>query len=79
MLGEYIKQAIRELEREQERQQSDQRIKFLTNLPHNTFSAIYDECGHREWAGCHYNGIYYSEAEIYYASLNRDEGYEQLI
>ncbi|MFP1891055.1 hypothetical protein ACLEEJ_00365 [Lonsdalea quercina] len=75
MIGELIKQ----LTREQERQQSDQRIKFLTSLPQNTFSAIYEECELQEWPGCRFNGIYYYEIEIYVASLARDEGYEQLI
>lgn len=75
MLGELIKQFIRE----QERQQSDQRVKFLTSLPQNTFKAIYEECDRQEWSGCRFNGIYYHEMEIYVASLARDEGYEQLI
>lgn len=75
MLRELIKQLIRE----QERQQSDQRIKFLTSLPQNTFSAIYEECELQEWTGCRFNGTYYYEMEIYVASLARDEGYEQLI
>jgi len=75
MLGELIKQLIRE----QERQQSDQRIKFLTSLPQNTFSAIYEECELHEWSGCRFNSIDYHEMEIYVASLARDEGYEQLI
>jgi len=75
MLGELIKQLIRE----QERQQSDQRIKYLTSLPQNTFSAIYEECELHEWSGCRLNGIYHHEMEIYVASLARDEGYEQLI
>lgn len=75
MLGEFIKQFIRE----QERQQSDQRIKFLTSLPHNTFLAIYEYCDLHEWSGCRFNDIDYHEMGIYVASLARDEGYEQLI
>lgn len=49
---------------------------FLCSLPVNTFRAIYDECDRRAFSGCVYNGVYYGEAEIYYASISRDEGYE---
>ncbi|QCR63743.1 hypothetical protein FD644_10845 [Serratia fonticola] len=62
----------------QERYESDQRVNTLCNLPANTFAAIYAECD-PVWAGARYNGVYYSELEIYAASLMRDEGYEDFL
>lgn len=57
----------------------DIQMDFLAQLPSNTFSAIYEECNRRAWSGCQFNGVYYGEWEIYYASLLRDEGYEVLL
>lgn len=51
---------------------------FLCNLPMNAFAAIYEECDRRAFSGCVYNGVYYSEWEIYIASQHRDEGYESI-
>lgn len=54
--------------------------KFLCSLPANTFEAIYTDCDETEWSiGCRYNGKWYTEWEIYFASLDRDEGYEVLL
>ncbi|MBQ4777694.1 hypothetical protein [Pectobacterium versatile] len=75
MLGEFIKRAIRE----QEIIQSNARVNYLSRLPINTFSAIYDDCDAGCWAGGIFNGVYYSELEIYVASLRRDEGYEAFL
>jgi hypothetical protein len=74
MLGQYIKHQILM----QERQESDLRLNTLCKLPANTFAAIYDDCA-PVWAGCRYNDEYYSEWEIYAASLRRDEGYEDFL
>ena len=74
MLGEWIKDQVFKSEREA----SDRRYTLLCKLPANTFKAIYDEC-HPVWAGAVYNGVYYSEGEIYFASLTRDEGYEAFL
>lgn len=74
MLGEFIKHQIRE----QERRESDDRYDLLCRLPANTFAAIYAE-NYEVFAGAIYNGEYYSEWEIYSASLARDEGYEVLL
>jgi hypothetical protein len=71
MLDQYIKHQIRM----KEQQESDHRFNTLCKLPFNTFAAIYAECD-PVWAGSIYNGVYYSEYEIYAASLKRDEGYE---
>lgn len=53
-------------------------VAFLKSLPANTFRAIYDECD-PVWAGATYNGVYFSEWEVYTTSLQRDEGYEILL
>lgn len=74
MLGHYIQHQIFQ----KEQQESDHRVNTLINLPANTFSAIYAE-NYPVFAGCRYNDEYYSEWEIYYASLKRDEGYEDLL
>lgn len=74
MLGHYIKHQILM----QERLESDQRLNTLCKLPANTFAAIYDDCA-PVWVGCRYNDEYYSEWEIYAASLRRDEGYEDFL
>lgn len=50
MLGEWIKQQIRE----QERRESDARYDLLCRLPANTFAAIYAEWYSEDWA------IYYA-------------------
>lgn len=75
MLGEWIKDQVRE----QERRKSDARYDLLCRLPANTFAAIYDEWDDGYWCGRKYNGEYFSEWEIYSASLARDEGYEVLL
>lgn len=54
-------------------------IKFLRKLPANTFAAIYTACDDGSWGGCQYNGVYYTEWEVYFASLDRDEGYEEFL
>lgn len=74
MLGEWIKQQVLE----KERLESDARYDLLKRLPANTFAAIYAE-NYEVFAGARYNGEYYSEWEIYSASLARDEGYEVLL
>lgn len=74
MLGHYIKHQILM----QERHESDIRLNTLCKLPANTFAAIYAECD-PVWAGARYNGVYYSELEIYAASQKRDEGYEDFL
>ncbi|WNJ77777.1 hypothetical protein RJE46_14165 [Cedecea neteri] len=74
MLGEFIKQQIRE----QEMRDSDARYDFLCRLPKNTFAAIYYE-NFEVFSGARYNGVYYSEYEIYFASLAREEGYEEFL
>lgn len=74
-LGQYIKQQIEQ----HERHEQDLRIKFLCKLPANTFAAIYEDCDAWAWSGCWFNGVYYSELEIYSASLTRDEGYEAFL
>lgn len=76
MLGEWIKQKVRE----QERRESDARYDYLCKLPANTFAAIYAEWYSEDWsAGCYFNGVFYEDWAIYYVSLERDEGYEQLL
>ncbi len=74
MIGLWIKEQMRAREKEE----SEGRVKYLISLPANTFAAIYADCND-VWAGSTFNGTYYSEWEIYYASLERDEGYEVLI
>ncbi|BET63269.1 hypothetical protein [Yersinia pseudotuberculosis] len=75
-LGQYIKHQIEQ----QERQEQSLRIKFLSKLPENTFQAIYEEFIHDEFAcGVTYNGIYYSEWDIYFASHDRDSDAEVLL
>lgn len=74
MLSQYINRHIRQ----KEQQESDHRFNTLCKLPANTFAAIYDDCA-PVWAGCRYNDEYYSEWEIYNASLKRDEGYEAFL
>ncbi|QGU87056.1 hypothetical protein [Erwinia sorbitola] len=74
MLGEWIKKQVRE----QERRESDARYDLLCRLPANTFAAIYAE-NYEVFTGAMYNGEYYSEGEIYSASLARGEGYEVLL
>ncbi|AVJ51847.1 hypothetical protein Vid5_gp92 [Pantoea phage vB_PagS_Vid5] len=54
-------------------------METLLSLPGNTFRGIYDECDRCDWTGVLYNGVYYSEGEVYFASLQRDEGYEILL
>ncbi|EMQ3399722.1 TPA: hypothetical protein ACPY5B_004631 [Yersinia enterocolitica] len=75
-LGEFIKHQIEQ----HERREQDLRIKFLCKLPENTFQAIYEECfGADEiddCSGARYNGIYYSEWDIYFASHDRDSDAE---
>lgn len=75
-LGAFIKQQIEQ----QERHEQALRIKFLSKLPENTFQAIYEECfGTDEdvdFSGARYNGIYYSEWDIYFASHERDSDAE---
>lgn len=75
-LGQYIKQQIEQ----QDRHEQAIRIKFLSKLPENTFQAIYEECfGADEiddCSGARYNGIYYSEWDIYFASHDRDSDAE---
>lgn len=56
---------------------SDDEI-FLCNLPINTFAAIYAESEKWSFSGCTYNGVYYSEWDIYIASQYRDEGYDSI-
>lgn len=75
MLGEWMKQQILD----HERRESDARYDLLCRLPANTFGAIYADCDDGCWAGCLFNGEYYSEWEIYSASLARDEGYEAFL
>lgn len=75
MIGHWIKEQMRAKEKEE----SDGRVKYLISLPINTFAAIYADCDGGAWAGSTFNGTYYSELEIYYASLDRDEGYEVLL
>ncbi|EKN6195700.1 hypothetical protein OZ830_004297 [Yersinia enterocolitica] len=71
-LGQYIKQQIKQhISYEQ-----DLRIKFLCQLPENTFQAIYEECFGDDCSGARYNGIYYSEWDIYFASHERDSDAE---
>lgn len=75
-LGEFIKHQIEQ----QERHEQALRIKFLSKLPENTFQAIYDEFIHDEFSGgVTYNGIYYSEWDIYFASHERDSDAEVLL
>lgn len=74
MIGHWIKEQMCAKEKEE----SDGRVKYLISLPTNTFAAIYADCDN-VWAGSTFNGTYYSELEIYYASLKRDEGYEVLL
>ena len=78
MLGEWIKDQVFPSEREA----SDRRFTLLCKLPANTFQAIYDECFHvsdiDECCGARYNGVYYSEWEIYFASHARDSDAEVL-
>lgn len=74
MLGQYIKHQIRQ----KEQQESDHRVNTLCKLSQNTFAAIYEDCD-PVWAGSRYNGVYYTEWEIYAASLKRDEGYEDFL
>jgi hypothetical protein len=74
MLGQYIRHQIRQ----KEKQESDHRVNTLINLPANTFAAIYAE-NEPVFSGCRYNDEYYSEWEIYYASLKRDEDYEAFL
>ncbi|CNJ79204.1 Uncharacterised protein [Yersinia intermedia] len=78
-LGEFIKQQIEQ----QERHKQALRIKFLSKLPENTFQAIYEECfGTDEdvdCSGARYNGIYYSDWDIYLASHERDSYAEVLL
>lgn len=64
--------------REQERKESDQRIQFLCQLPPEVFTTIYYD-NFDVWAGTTWEGVYYSEYEIYTASLERNEGYEVLL
>ncbi|HDL6959148.1 TPA: hypothetical protein PXM37_002747 [Yersinia enterocolitica] len=72
-LGQYIKQQI-------EQHESDKRFSTLRKLPENTFQAIYDQFIHDEFAGgVTYNGVYYSEWEIYFASHDRDSDAEVLL
>lgn len=59
--------------------ESQKRITHLKSLPENIFAGIYAECDRNGWAGCQYNSVYYSEWEIYFASLERVEGYEVLL
>jgi len=73
-LGEYIKDQIRKVEW----QESQAREDYLCKLSANTFAAIYWD-NYEVMAGTHYNDVYYSEWEIYFASLRRDEGYEVLL
>jgi hypothetical protein len=75
MLGEWIKDQVFKSEREA----SDRRFTLLCKLPANTFKAIYGEWEACEWNGALYNGVYFSDWEIYAASLARGEGYEQLL
>ncbi|ELI8162707.1 hypothetical protein ACN0JD_004258 [Yersinia enterocolitica] len=78
-LGAFIKQQIEQ----QERHEQSLRIKFLSKLPENTFQAIYEECfGTDEdvdCSGARYNGIYYSDWDIYLASHERDSDAEVLL
>ncbi|HEI6956676.1 TPA: hypothetical protein SK294_001919 [Yersinia enterocolitica] len=78
-LGAFIKQQIEQ----QERHEQALRIKFLSQLPENTFQAIYEECfGADEdvdCSGARYNGIYYSDWDIYLASHERDSDAEVLL
>ncbi|HDL7611636.1 TPA: hypothetical protein PXP01_001328 [Yersinia enterocolitica] len=75
-LGEFIKHQIEQ----HERNEQALRIKFLSKLPENTFQAIYDEFIHDEFSGgVTYNGIYYSEWDIYFASHERDSDAEVLL
>lgn len=74
MIGHWTKAQIKE----QERIESEARMQFLCSIPAATFAAIYADCDDA-WAGSTFNGTYYSEWEIYYASLARDEGYEVLL
>ncbi len=78
-LGAFIKQQIEQ----HERHEQSLRIKFLSKLPENTFQAIYEECfGADEdvdCSGARYNGIYYSEWDIYFASHERDSDAEVLL
>ncbi|EOV4177734.1 hypothetical protein ACONW8_003594 [Yersinia enterocolitica] len=68
---------------QQDRHEQALRIKFLSQLPENTFQAIYEECfGADEIGDCsgaRYNGIYYSEWDIYFASHERDSDAEVLL
>lgn len=79
MLGEYIKTQVALAEKAE----SERRCKLLCKLPENTFQAIYAECFGADviddCAGARYNGTYYSEWEIYFASLDRDSDAEVLI
>lgn len=75
MLGEWIKDQAFPSEREA----SDRRFTLLCKLPANTFKAIYDEWGACGCCGALYNGVYFSDWEIYAASLTRDEGYEAFL
>lgn len=79
MLGELIKFQIATAEKAQ----SVRRHQFLCSLPENTFQAIYDECFSvseiDDCCGARYNGVYYSEWEIYFASLDRDSDAEVLL
>lgn len=51
---------------------------YLSRLPSNTFAAIYAECELHAFSGAVFNGVYYSEWEIYIASQYRDEGYDSI-
>lgn len=79
MLGEYIKSEIAKAEKADR----DRRLNFLCKLPENTFQAIYDECFSGgeidDCAGARYNGTYYKEWEIYFASHDRDSDAEVLL
>lgn len=71
-LGEYIKRAIEQHERESN-------INFLKKIPENTFWAIFEECDRNAFSGCVYNDKYYNEWEIYIAYLERDSDNEPLL
>lgn len=75
MLGEWIKSQVFKSEREE----SDRKFTLLCKLPANTFSAIYADCDDGCWSGCLFNGVYFTDWEIYSASLMRDEGYEAFL
>lgn len=54
-------------------------ITDLVSMPKDVFAEVYAECDRRSWSGCVFNGVSYGEWEVYYASLQRDEGYEVLL